>query len=133
MIELETKNYKSRKLYPKEIIYGDIPSKSNGYTIICIAGHYSLGKTKALKEYEKKFYLQCSLRNVGIKGFFKIDVDVYFGSNRKDLDGSFKVLFDCLQSCKAILNDRQCVEIHARKLIDKENPRVEFTIEEIEL
>jgi Holliday junction resolvase RusA-like endonuclease len=68
-----------------------------------------------------------------MQGLFKINVDVYFGSNRKDLDGCLKILFDCLQSCKAIKNDRQCVEISARKLIDKENPRVEFTIEEIEL
>lgn len=126
-------NESTRKLYPKQIIYSDIPSKSNGYKIICIGGHYSLGKTKVLKDYEQKFYLQCSLRNANIKGFFKMDVDVYFGSNRKDLDGCFKILFDCLQGCKAIKNDRNCVEIHARKLVDKNNPRVEFVIEEVEL
>ena len=120
-------------IYPKQIIFADPPSKSNSYKIISIAGHYSLGKTKALKDYEQKFYLQCSLRNANIQGFFKISVDVYFGSNRKDLDGCFKILLDCLQGCKAIKNDRQCVEIVARKLIDKENPRVEFTIEEIEI
>ena len=50
-----------------------------------------------------------------------------------DLDNAFKILLDCLQGCKTIKNDRQCVEIVARKLIDKENPRVEFTIEEIEI
>ena len=120
-------------VYDKQVICSDVPSKSNSYWIICIAGHYSLGKTKALKEYEQTFYLQCSLRNKNIKGFFKITLDVYFSSNRKDLDNSLKVVFDCLQGCKAIQNDRQCVEIHARKLIDKNNPRVEFVIEEVEL
>jgi Holliday junction resolvase RusA-like endonuclease len=52
---------------------------------------------------------------------------------RPDLDNGMKILLDCLQGCKAIQNDRQCVEIHARKLIDKNNPRVEFVIEEVEL
>ena len=32
-----------------------------------------------------------------------------------------------------IKNDRQCMEINARKLIDKLNPRIEFIIEEVEL
>lgn len=90
-------------------------------------------KTKSIERVRTELYKQCSLRDKKIGGFFKIDVDVYFGNNRKDLDGSFKILLDCLQSCKAIINDRQCVEIHARKLIDKINPRVEFVIEEVEL
>jgi Holliday junction resolvase RusA-like endonuclease len=40
------------------------------------------------------------------------------------------LLLDCLQQCNAIKNDRQCVEIHARKFVDKVKPRVEFTITE---
>lgn len=120
-------------LYQKQIIYGSIPSKSNSYKIVTLCGHGSFAKQKVLKDYEKDFYKQCSLRDKQISGFFKIDVDVYFANNRKDLDGSFKILLDCLQSCKAIINDRQCVEIHARKLIDKLNPRIEFIIEEVEL
>ena len=34
----------------KVTIYGQVPSKSNGYRIITICGHSSLGKTKALKD-----------------------------------------------------------------------------------
>ena len=116
--------------YPKQVIYGDIPSKSNSYKIIVTAGFHRLGKTKAVKEYEQKFFLQCSLRNAKITGRFRIDVDCFHSSDRKDLDNSFKLLLDCLQQCKAIKNDRFCVEIHGRKLIDKENPRIEFTIKE---
>ncbi len=62
---------------------------------------------------------------------FKMTVDVYFKSDLPDLDNSLKILLDCLQSCGAIKNDRLCAEIHARKLIDKKNPRVEFEIEEL--
>ena len=120
-------------IHQRQTIYGKIPSKSNCYKVITLHGHGSLAKQNVLKEYEKNFYMQCGLRNAKIKGFFKLVVDVYHENMRPDLDNSFKVLLDCLQGCKAILNDRQCVEIQARKLVDKNNPRVEFVIEEIEL
>lgn len=120
-------------IYTKQTITGKIPSKSNCYKIITLNGHGSLAKQKVLKDYEKSFYLQCGLRNANIKGFFKIEVDVYHENMRPDLDNGMKIILDCLQSCKAIQNDRQCVELHARKLIDKNNPRIEFVIEEIEI
>ena len=109
-------------------IYGQVPSKSNGYKIITISGHSSLAKTKALKDYERKFYLQCPPRGEEIAEPFAIDMDVYYNSNRPDLDHAFKIVLDCLQLCKAIKNDRYCFEIHARKLVDKVNPRLELSI-----
>lgn len=116
-------------IYPKQIITGKIPLKSNQYRIIVLKGHGSLAKTTATKKYEESFFMQCSLRNANIDKRFKLDVDVYFSSDRPDVDNSLKALLDALQSCKAIKNDRLCSEIHARKLIDKVNPRVEFIIE----
>lgn len=109
-------------------IQGKIPSKSNSYKIITIAGHSSLGKQKVLKDYEQSFFLQCPLRGKKIAGYFKLVVDVYYENMRPDLDNCLKILLDCLQQCKAIKNDRLCTEIHARKLIDKHNPRIEFEI-----
>lgn len=116
----------------KQIIYSQPPSKSNQYQIVTVRGHGTLAKTKALKEYEKKFFLQCgAYRNKNIKGFFELYVDVYFHSNKPDLDNALKCLLDCLQMCNAIKNDRQCVKIVANKFIDKVNPRLEFTIVEV--
>ena len=116
----------------KQIIYGQIPSKSNCYKIITLSGHGSLAKTPALKDYEKSFYLQCSIyRNKNIKGLFELNVNVYNGSQRPDLDGSFKILLDCLQSCKAIENDRNCVKIVAQKFVDKMNARIDFELIEV--
>ncbi|MDD3404948.1 MAG: RusA family crossover junction endodeoxyribonuclease [Paludibacteraceae bacterium] len=109
-------------------ILGKIPSKSNCYKIIAIGGHSSLAKQKVLKEYERSFFMQCNLRGAHITSYFSIDVDVYYENLRPDLDNCFKILLDCLQQVKAISNDRQCVEIHARKLVDKLNPRIEFEI-----
>lgn len=116
----------------KQTIYGKIPSKSNCYKIITLHGHGSIAKSKALKEYEKQFYLQCQYRDKVIDGMFKLDVDVYYENMRPDLDNSFKILLDMLQTCKVIKNDRQCVEIHARKLVDKSNPRISFVLTEVE-
>ena len=116
----------------EQTIYAQPPSKSNQYRIVTINGHGSLAKTQAMKEFEKKFYLQCgAYRNKNIAGFFELYADVYFQSNQPDLDNSLKGLLDCLQNCKAIKNDRNCVKIVANKFIDKNNPRIEFTLVEV--
>lgn len=116
----------------EQVILGNAPSKANQYKIITLGGHGSLAKTSALKEYEKKFYLQCgAYRNKKIKGFFELYIDVYFSSNRPDLDNALKSTLDCLQMCKAITNDRNCVKIVANKFIDRIRPRLEFTIVEV--
>ena len=61
----------------KQIIYGKVPSKSNCYLVVTIGGHGSLAKTKAIKDYEKNFYLQCNeYRNKNITGVFEFHIDV---------------------------------------------------------
>lgn len=116
----------------EQVIYGQCPAKSNQYRIITIAGHASLKKSDAVKTYEESFYLQCGkYRNKKIKGFFEFYIDAYFQSNRSDLDNVCKLTLDMLQTCNAITNDRQCVKIVANKFIDKNKPRIEFTIVEV--
>lgn len=115
--------------YQKQIIHGQPPSKSNAYRIVNVHGHVSLCKTPATKKYEESFFMQCSLRNANIDKRFKLTMDVYFQSDRPDIDNSCKAVLDCLQTIKAIKNDRLCSELHVRKLIDKENPRIEFVLE----
>jgi len=115
MAKYEAKEYKMT-------ILGDCPSKANSYKIITFNGHSKLGKTKVLQSYEKAFALQCKYRGLDIKEFFSIDLDVYYPNNRKDLDGAWKIILDCLQTNGVIHNDRECLELHSR------NPRVEITI-----
>ena len=115
-----------------QTISGKVPSKSNSYKVITVGGHGSLAKHERLKAYERSFYLQCDkYRNAGISSLFEFYVDVYYPSNRADLDNSLKIILDCLQQCKAINNDNLCVKIVARKFVDKENPRIEFRIEKL--
>jgi Holliday junction resolvase RusA-like endonuclease len=120
-----------------EVIQGNVPSKSNCYKIIQVRDAHgkvysSLGKSNSLKSYEKSFYLQAgTYRGSQIDGLFEFEIDVYYPSNRSDLDNSLKVVLDCLQHIKAIKNDNNCVKIVARKFIDKTCPRIEFQIKTI--
>ena len=115
------------------VVTGTPPSKSNAYRIITIGGHASLTKTKAMHAYEESFLWQVGgIRDANISVPFEFYVDVYFPSKRSDLDGMLKGVMDCLQKAKVIKNDNNCCLIHARKFIDKVNPRIEFKIVTIE-
>lgn len=110
-------------------VIGKPVSKSNSYRIITINGHASLTKTKEMKQYEESFIWQVGkIRDAQINVPFEFYIDVYFPSKRSDLDGMLKGVMDCLQKANVIKNDNNCCLIHARKFIDKENPRVEFKI-----
>ena len=105
-------------------IYGQVPSKSNGYRI----GNNRLYKSKPLLQYEESFRLQTLTVHDTINVEFGINIIVYFQSNRSDLDNAAKVILDCLQSCGIIANDRLCVKLEMIKKIDKLNPRIEIFI-----
>lgn len=112
-----------------QVIKGNVPSKSNCYKIVTIAGHATLAKTPAMKAYEESFIWQCGVyRNANIKGPFEFHVNVFYPSKRSDLDNSLKVVLDCLQRVKAISNDNKCCKIVAQKFIDKADPRIEFSL-----
>jgi Holliday junction resolvase RusA-like endonuclease len=113
----------------KQTIIGNTPSKSNCYKIIHLGGHGSLAKTPALKKYENDFFIQCNhYRNANIDGYFELHIDVFYPSQRSDLDNCLKVVLDCLQKVKAIKNDNKCIKIVAQKFLDKEKPRIEFEL-----
>ena len=110
-------------------IMGNCPSKSNCYKVIRLGNRCGLGKQKKLEQYEKSFKAQMlNYQYDLIEGNFKFIIDVYYDSRRPDIDNSLKVVLDCLQKVKAIKNDNKCLEIVAKKHLDKENPRVKFSI-----
>lgn len=119
----------------KQVILGNVPSKSNCYKIITFKSkdpeksHASLGKTKALKQYENDFFIQANrYRNLNVDEYFEFEIDVYYPTQRSDLDNSLKVVLDCLQKINAIKNDNKCTRIVANKFLDNNNPRIEFII-----
>lgn len=109
-------------------IKGQVPSKSNGYRI----ANNRLFKSVELKSYEVNFEWQIKKHlKESIDVPFQIWIDVYFQSNRSDLDNAAKVILDCLQTSGVIKNDRLCSVLAMRKHIDKENPRIEFEIKKL--
>lgn len=117
----------------KATIKGVAPSKPNCMKIVTINGHNCLAKTPALKKYEESFIWQAGkLRDLNINEPFEFYIDVYYPSKRSDLDNVLKLQLDVLQRIKCIKNDNNCCLIHARKFVDKENPRVEITIKTLD-
>lgn len=113
----------------KVTIYGKVPSKANNYKV----GDGVFYKPKAITDYENAFFLQCNqYRNRNIQGFFELYLDVYYPSNRSDLDGALKLILDVLQrKVNAIKNDNKMVKLVANKYVDKINPRVELELIEL--
>lgn len=110
-------------------IKGTLPSKPNSYKLVTINGHASMAKTGKLKAYEESFIWQSGkLRDLMIAEPFEFFIDAYFPSKSHDLDNCLKLILDVLQKIKCIKNDNLCCMIHARKFIDKDNPRAEITI-----
>lgn len=117
----------------KATIKGVAPSKPNCMKIVTINGHGCLAKTPALKKYEEAFIWQAGkLRDLNINEPFEFYIDVYYTSKRSDLDNVLKLQLDVLQRIKCIKNDNNCCLIHARKFVDKENPRVEIMIKTLD-
>lgn len=115
-------------------IRGNVPSKSNGYKIVTFTPkggppRSSMAKTDLLKKYEDSFYIQIPPgARQHIDSELTVRLRVYYDSWRPDLDGSFKVVLDCLQEAKVIENDRQVHKLIAEKFKDQNNPRVEITL-----
>lgn len=74
--------------------------------------------------------MKAKYRGKALKCDIGVDIDFYVSSNLSDLDNLLKGTFDAM---KGILwdDDRQIVEILARKYIDKKNPRIEILINEL--
>lgn len=108
----------------EETIFGSCPSKSNSYKI----GKHGMYKSKSLTDYEKKFFIQCKSRGRKVDGYFEFEMNVFYPSERADLDNSLKIVLDCLQKYYVIVNDNKCISIRCKKFLDKANPRIELKV-----
>lgn len=84
--------------------------------------------TKADYSYQaKKQY-----KGAVLEGPVKVEVHVYFANAAADIDNALKGFFD---SMTGLLwkDDKQIVELHAYKLIDKQRPRIEISVVELEV
>jgi Holliday junction resolvase RusA-like endonuclease len=118
-----------------ETIFGQVIAKANHYLVVPDShnGGKRLIKDDELRAYEKLFIQQCVIyKDRCINRPFKLVIDVFQSSNRFDLDNSLKTILDLLQYVHAISDDNLCMKIEATKHIDRERPRVVYSIEEYE-
>lgn len=117
-----------------ETIYGQVVAKANHYQAVPGKnGEKRIIKDDVIRAYESSFCQQCAkYRHKRINQPMRIFLKVYFKHNNYDLDNAVKTILDCLQYCDAITNDNLVMDIHAQKFISAINPRVEFSIEEIQ-
>lgn len=62
-------------------------------------------------------------------GKVAVYLDFFFSSDRSDVDGCVKATLDTLSGL-VYKDDRQVVELHVFKYIDKNNPRTEIEVRE---
>lgn len=118
------------------VIKGNVPSKSNGYRTAVYSSPKTgkpiarLIKSQELKAYEESFGYQFNPQRRGrfFPGDFSMVLHVYYKDRRRDLDGSLKIILDCLQEYKLIKNDRHMQELFIKRHIDAKNPRIEFEL-----
>lgn len=111
------------------IIHGTAQSKSNSRRLVTFGGKPRFIKSKAALEFEKAVQSQVQQMRDMLEGDLAFHADIYYPSRRQDLDPS--ILLDALQGL-IYANDRQFKQISSCRYLDKENPRAEIVIREIE-
>ena len=117
-----------------ETIYGQVISKANNYMPVADTTFgRRIIKTQRLRDYEKSFSEQCVIyKGRNINRPFIFHATIYESTNTYDVDNGVKTILDCLQYVGAISEDNLCHEMHVRKVVDPQNPRVTFAIQELE-
>jgi Holliday junction resolvase RusA-like endonuclease len=110
---------------------GQLCSKSNSRRIVQIRGQVRVIKSAEALAYVESFKRWMPKPVKPFEGPIALDAFVFYKDWRRDLD--IALLQDCLQAHGIIKNDRQVIQIHAYRYIDKENPRTRFFLSETQL
>src|SRR3990167_9411577 len=86
-------------------------------------------KTAAARAYQQGVKLRALAQGCRpISGPVVVTIQWFRAARRGDLDNHLKVVLDALQGV-AYRNDNQIVELHAYRLEDHQNPRLQIVIE----
>ena len=110
------------------VIIGEPASKANSRRLVQINGKPRFIKSQKALDYEKTFQKQIPqfCPKLPVEDLLRVDVTIFYRSRRPDLDPS--LIFDLLQKCEVIRNDRQIREIHAFWNLDRNNPRAHIRL-----
>lgn len=107
------------------VIKGEPASKSNSRRLIWRGKSPAIIKSAKALSYADAFNLQLKPLETLLEGQLRVDMWVYYVTQRPDLDIS--LILDLLQG-KVYANDRQVREQHCHHYISKDDPRVEIAI-----
>jgi len=111
-------------------VLGEPSSKSNSRRVVPRrGGGVAVIKSQAALSYAQSFRLQAPKLPDLLDGPLSVDITIWYGSMRKDLDPS--LILDCMQGL-IYKNDRCVWEISCRRRLDKENPRSTITVVEFD-
>lgn len=115
-------------------IMGEIPSLKNTLTVSYKDGKRRFYHTNNnVLVYKNSFSLLCPNKHkLNIDKPVAVELKIYKKDNRKDGCNLSDMVYDALQFARVIKNDRLVVERHEFDFIDKERPRVEIKIKEVE-
>lgn len=109
------------------------PPSANAYWRSIVRGkHASVITSKDGREYQKA--CESRLRAGGVTrlaGPCAVEIAAYFPNRRGDLDNRIKPVLDVLQG-HAFENDSQVEHLSITRHIDKDDPRVEVTVFELQ-
>ncbi|MGA0128437.1 MAG: RusA family crossover junction endodeoxyribonuclease [Burkholderiales bacterium] len=109
----------------KFVVYGEPASKANSRKLVHFGGKPAFIKSDKARRYLKDFELQCPMLDPLIEGDVAVVIKIFYASRRPDLDES--VILDAMQS-RIYSNDRQVKEKHIFHGLDKDNPRAEIEV-----
>jgi len=114
------------------LVEGNLPRKSNGRRIKSFSGRMASIKSEKALAYEQSFYCQIARQRPAepMTGELRLTAVIYYQSNRSDL--SDELLADLCEKSGIIINDRQFKVKHLYHHVDKDRPRVEFKIDQLE-
>ena len=110
-------------------ILGEPASKANSRRVVRFGNMSRLIKSEKALNYSDMFKQQCKPLAVLMTGDLRITMRIFYASRRPDLDES--LILDLMQGL-IYENDRQVKERHTYWGLDKENPRAEIIVDQLE-
>ena len=112
-----------------QIIFGEPASKANSRRVVRFGNMSRLIKSQKALDYSEVFKQQFKAITPLMSGDLRVTMWIYYASRRPDLDES--LILDLMQGI-VYINDRQVKERHIYWGLDKESPRAEIIVEQME-
>lgn len=111
-------------------VLGEPASKANSRKLVTFGKRPAFIKSQKARDYVAMFHKQCPTLDELLTNDVLVEILIYYGSRRPDLDES--LILDCMQD-RIYKNDRQVKQKKIYWGLDKENPRSIIRVSEYTL